>query len=260
MFALLGKLLVGMGLPVETDARRGNLFPLPRPCSVEARPLAGLSRGVRARVQLRRKKQEAMIATVSALNCMAEGGDQEVTGTCFGSAPASDNQRAVFREVEAAANNKPMHVDKEATLRTLLHVGAEYGTTGILAKYGSAEVSLPLGQSAGVKLESLLDGDALLDVGDVKNRMLLSAEERQAELDASGPPRTYHDPILSGSRIKYVNFLKDLASCGMIYLGPMPRCKLGFFFVTKKDGRLRLIVDARVANTFFRRPPNRRNR
>jgi len=30
---------------------------------------------------------------------------------------------------------------------------------------------------------------------------------------------------------------------------------LGVFFVAKKDGRLRLIFDTRVANTYFKTPP-----
>ena len=71
-----------------------------------------------------------------------------------------------------------MHVNKEATLRTLLHVDADYGSAGILTTYGNAEVSLPTGQSEGVTLESVLDGEALKDLSSVEERMLLTSEER----------------------------------------------------------------------------------
>ena len=51
-------------------------------------------------------------------------------------------------------------------------------------------------------------------------------------------------------------FLKRLERCGVIDVACLVVCIQGLFFAFKKDGRLRMIVDARVSNTFFKRPPS----
>ena len=72
------------------------------------------------------------------------------------------------------------------------------------------------------------------DLSNVDERMLLTGEERQALLDASGYPRTYHDPVLSASRAKYLEFLHKLTACGIIKLGRMPVCCLVSFLQLKR--------------------------
>ena len=84
--------------------------------------------------------------------------------------------------------------------------------------------------------------------------MLLNSEEIAGRLECGSCPY-YMDPVFKSSPKKYESFIAELHRAGVLKFASSVWCVNGLFFVTKKDGRLRLIVDARVANTFFRRPP-----
>ena len=43
----------------------------------------------------------------------------------------------------------------------------------------------------------------------------------------------------------------DLAQRGMLHYTQAPRLHVGMLFVHKKDGRLRMIIDARASNLMF---------
>ena len=55
----------------------------------------------------------------------------------------------------------------------------------------------------------------------------------------------------------YGHFIRDLLEFGLVELIPLRRAYAGCFFVHKKDGRMRLILDNCAANAFlFREPPH----
>eukprot|EP00973_Karenia_brevis_P007751 1052656-Karenia_brevis.AAC.1 len=85
--------------------------------------------------------------------------------------------------------------------------------------------------------------------------MLLSSEELEA-VHERGLPRTYMDPILKNSERLYTEFVAELFMCGVVKFAPSVKCECGIFFVRKKNDKLRLILDARLANSFFRTPPS----
>ena len=67
------------------------------------------------------------------------------------------------------------------------------------------------------------------------------------------------DPVLKYSRQSYVEFLAELHSRGLLRWRRQQeghQHTLGVFFVTKKDGSLRLIFDTRRANLQFNEPPS----
>ena len=68
--------------------------------------------------------------------------------------------------------------------------------------------------------------------------------------------KLYVDPRLVGSRRRYVGFLKDLERRGLLTYGSWVHETVGTFFVKKKSGRQRLIVDARRTNARFGQPPH----
>ena len=54
----------------------------------------------------------------------------------------------------------------------------------------------------------------------------------------------------------YARFVKDLLQRGLLRMSLGAKERVGVFFVKKKGGRLRLILDARRVNEWFRKPPH----
>ena len=173
-------------------------------------------------------------------------------------------QRAVIDRVrKACATRLPPDSagGEEAALAALLRSGSRYDAgpeTGGLAQYGQGEVSLLARQGTPIDIRDMIDGEAYQDVCDVAGRMLLSLEELEAEFE-KGVPRVYHDPVLKNNRSHYLSFLKSLWDCGVVSFASQVKVQLGCFFVFEKNRKLRLIIDARLSNTFFRRPPSGNN-
>ena len=67
----------------------------------------------------------------------------------------------------------------------------------------------------------------------------------------------YVDPALTRNRRKYVKFLNDLEKRGLVKFSVACQEQVGLFFVKKKSGQLRMILDARRTNARFRNPPSR---
>ena len=62
------------------------------------------------------------------------------------------------------------------------------------------------------------------------------------------------DPLLRGSGRKYAEFCRKLESCGLIEHRTNMVEQVGLFTVWKKNGRQRLVVDARLSNLHFAEP------
>ena len=85
----------------------------------------------------------------------------------------------------------------------------------------------------------------------------LLAEER--EMSPSEPVKPYVDSVLAHSPKHMGRFLSRLAESKMSDFVPGTRAHtVGVFFVHKKNGKLRLILDTRAANQFFK-PPRHSN-
>ncbi|CAK0804389.1 unnamed protein product, partial [Prorocentrum cordatum] len=88
---------------------------------------------------------------------------------------------------------------------------------------------------AGAGNTPVLLGQLLQDVGD---------------FDVEAP---MHEQLLRDPRV-YSRLVKRLADAGMVTYTDTPRERCGFFFVRKKSGKQRMVVDCRRANCWFRRP------
>ena len=69
---------------------------------------------------------------------------------------------------------------------------------------------------------------------------------------------SYTDPVRQHSRKTYLQFIRMLYDRGLVSFAEARKIKTkcGLFFVTKRDGKIRLIIDARRANQKFRKPPS----
>ena len=76
-----------------------------------------------------------------------------------------------------------------------------------------------------------------------------------AELAEASPARPYWDRRLASNRALLDGFIRELDACGLITYRRRVAARCGMFFVRKKSGQLRLVVDARPANAIHRRAP-----
>ena len=91
---------------------------------------------------------------------------------------------------------------------------------------------------------------------DFETRMLRPAHAVE-ELDTLlGPAGCYHDPRLQSDVKVYAKFVRRCNSIGLVAFTTECLAELGIFFVRKKDGALRLILDCRRTNRLFLDPPS----
>ena len=84
-------------------------------------------------------------------------------------------------------------------------------------------------------------------------------ERPPAELDQvlsdGSPPVPYWDPVLKSSTEQRHQLFRRLIRLGIFGAHTGIKCKAGVFFVKKKDGSIRMVIDSRLPNLYHRRPP-----
>ncbi|CAK0826016.1 unnamed protein product [Prorocentrum cordatum] len=83
--------------------------------------------------------------------------------------------------------------------------------------------------------------------------MMLSQSEGRARIESDGPRKLYIDPALRNPKL-YIQLLRILERRNLIDYYADKACSVGVFFVYKKSGKLRLILDGRHASLHFRAP------
>lgn len=119
-----------------------------------------------------------------------------------------------------------------------------------------ALVALP--GSGGAKSPSLSDGPSSdsYSVRGFCDRYLLPTAEGLRRQVEQGAARPYVDVGVRSSLDRYAALLERLVSSGMVEVAHRPGvAEVDLFTVRKKDGRQRVVIDARPANCFFACPP-----
>ena len=118
--------------------------------------------------------------------------------------------------------------------------------------FDESKISWPEPGSSPVEIAELLAPD----VG--KLLRLDHVNELLADDGSTGtvePVRPYVDPVLANSPTKMGKFLTRLFDCNMLSFKPgWEAATVGVFFVLKKNGSHRLILDTRAANQAFAKP------
>ena len=104
-------------------------------------------------------------------------------------------------------------------------------------------------------VEEILEGECLSQVKNWETEMLLSPEEYGGVMEHIDSIGCYMDPVLSRNPNMYAHFVLQLLRANIIRFSKTPKSRLGVFFVRKKNGKLRLIVDCRQVNAVFKTPP-----
>ena len=147
------------------------------------------------------------------------------------------------------------HVQLREAVHELLHLGlspyvTEEEARSTVRSYSKGLVSLPAGGA------QVFDARELLD--ETGQGFLLDPYGRLFRDDEIPPSKVkpYMDEVLRSSSTAYHDFVLDLWGRGMLTFGKVSKATITPFFVAKKNGRLRMVLDCRLANTFFKPPPD----
>ncbi len=254
--------------PRAPAKRWGDLLPLPlphRPASPSASPSGGLSRTSRRRYDRELSFFSDCLETVLALNKLAGYGDSDHPVL-----PLNESQRnslALIRELHLRRSwPKGSRLSPRAALsRTLRKPSSAYSSAepaGVLSSYEPGTVSLPCDSDSSrcCRLVDSVSESTRELVEHFKVHMLKSPEEISALYDVTSTfADFYHDPAFT-DELTWATFVKELFDAGILKFIKRAKLVNGVFFVSKKRAkgkpkRLRMIIDCRTANKFFKPPP-----
>ena len=128
------------------------------------------------------------------------------------------------------------------------------GPPATTSPYVKELVSWPPPGTLAAPLVQSLDGADLQCIENWSSQILLNAEDRLEYLNSLKRPKVFFEPTLGRRPKVYADFLCHLNAAGMLGWQLSGESLLGVFFVKNKNNRLRLILDTRDVNGFFRPP------
>lgn len=215
----------------------------------------GLSRRCAQRLSKKVKIRHELRELIAALNWM-HCGDFDARPSGVAGPLHGEVVSRLHSLVEMAGDlgNQDHLPSQEAAFRELLHGEDGYAEPAVpasLAPFKLELISLPQDLVGAPRAEDLLDEDDRRYL-EVQERMLNSVSREQDEV----VKQPYWDPALKHNPRNYRKFIQKLNSIGYLEFTLSPSDHAGVFFVWKSDHKkIRMIVDARPANSKFRDPP-----
>ena len=244
------------GLAGGVDSSRWrDLFPLPHaPLPVRIPGSSSSSRRRRCKVEGLVKETNEVIDVLNEV--YAPPSDRVFPSTC--SLAQQRSHHEIFKQLSKRATADSSCTAREAIEELLrsspTYSSAELSTT--VRVFNKDLVSIPTSQSEPVDLSGVLDQCGRETIEDPLRCMMLSEDEWGQIIEKGGTFRPYMDVKLQHSSQEYELFVKTLYEAGMIDFTSEPQDLVTPFFVAKKDGRQRLILDCRGVNRRFRAPPS----
>ena len=190
----------------------------------------------------------------------------EALGELFGGSPSLDDpdhvlrasagQRRILERIKTAVadlGSPPEGMTASGAFTELRGAGSyQEDTPANLGSYHYDRLSIPACGSEPVSLAKLWGEGGVDVVAAFEQQVLLPESERLESLAACPVRRPYSDRALS-RRGEWARFLAALEAAGVVeYAAPTPHDEVvGIFFVKKKDGRLRMVLDCRRSNACF---------
>ena len=172
-----------------------------------------------------------------------------------------DSQHQILRSMARLPRPDSVLSRREA-IHELLHLcpSSEYmpeeGTRSTVRPSEKCLVSLPERGADFLDATQLLD-DQGREVLEHFEDSLLAPEYVTGNLFETGSrTKTYLDEVFRRDPEAYADFIADLAERNMVEFRTSAACVITPFFVNKKNGRLRLVLDCRSANELFSAPPD----
>ena len=140
----------------------------------------------------------------------------------------------------------------------MLQASGDYGefcqTPAPLGSSDPAKLWLPEVGNQPVELEHLWGNGGRSFVERTVHSITLPEKDARENLGAMGLQSCYSDPLLRHPKT-YAHLLRRLHSSGLVkYHQDTPTAWVELFFVKKKSGQLRMVVDCRHSNCFFKEP------
>jgi len=180
--------------------------------------------------------------------CSAGGGGE-------GPSRAQEEIQARALARSRAIGPAPPDLSGEEALRSLLKGRGDYSASDVaVAPFRLDRVALPSGVADCPLLSEIAPSDVKTVLENLERDLMLPAADARAQLETQ-PVVPYWDPGLAHSRCRYRQLLVELDRRGLLHWTQAPAEEAGIFFVSKKKGMLRMIVDCRRANLRFRSPP-----
>lgn len=239
-----------------SDRRQRGIFPLPIP-SVRDEPSSDFSRTTRRKHFEHRHADKWVQDMVCTLNSMYAG--SEFVAQSFESPfKANLSQQLVLDRLKDSVNQLgklPSDVNGRGALLEL-QAGLGYAGESLpasLAGYSRDLVSLPEVGGVPSSLDNIFGSQAPL-ILDTLRHELLSPGVAKARVVDSELQRPYVDPILLHQKAVYADFIQRLFHSNLVEFRLKARESVGVFFVWKKSGRQRMVIDARKSNLWFDTP------
>ena len=244
----------GSGLNADgCDDRWRELSPVPP--AVEPARISGLSTSSRRR---RAKVRSLVQESNHVIECLNELYSPHVKDTGDTATMAqSACHHSIFQQLARMPKSSATCTMREA-VQELLQCDSSYGHedfSNTVRPYDRTLVSLPETGDSPIPLSQVLDPLGRELIGDPSKHMMVSDEDWGAILEQGDIVRPYMDVKLQHDNNVYGIFVKDLYERGMLSFTCRPREIVPPFFVRKKNGKLRLILDCRAVNKRFKKPP-----
>ena len=232
-----------------------DLFPLPRFTDGASKPTGVTGRRAQQRLAKRYHVGCVVDECIDGLNTLYSGlpfGRSNNTGR------ASEAQMQVHEHIlnSVVSLGPPGSIDGAEALQQLRAFDG-YGDDQIpcaVKSYSPELLSLPAEGSVSIPLDDLLGSDGRDIVGDFIHSRLLCVDEARSLLANNGVRSAYSDPRLRDPKT-YKGFIRRLLDADLVELhDEAPQEVVEAFFVGKKDGRLRMVIDCRRANCWFKKP------
>lgn len=153
------------------------------------------------------------------------------------------------------------HISTREAVCELLHSRASSGyfeeeASGTTVRpYQRELVSLP-NPGASVMDASVLVDQTGRDILQAYDTSMLRDFEKEPPPHSPDKIKPYMDVQLANSKPLYNQFIRDLWDRNMIEFASSCKCTVTPFFVVKKNGKQRLVLDCRSSNVFFKDPPD----
>ena len=128
----------------------------------------------------------------------------------------------------------------------------------VVARYSSDKLSVPEVGSHPPSLRALLDPVGAATLDNFVSTMLNSDYDMGMHFESGSSFQPYMDRTLQQDAREYCRFIARLYRAGMITFTQSPKDIVTPFFVPKKDGRIRLVLDCRGPNLRFKKCPKLR--
>ena len=236
------------------DHRDREIFPLPLMPGCNRVPTGSVSS--RRRVARVKRLVEESNEVITCLNEMYHP-SKIFDSVVQPSTSQRSAQHAIFsqlaRQELPAVTCKVREAAQELLQSSLSYAGEEAGSMTV--SYDRCLVSLPDVAAQPIDVAQVLDEQGREVIEDPFHCMMLGPQEWGVLKEKNNPIQIYMDPKLKNNLNEYCVFIHDLYEKGMLQFTSQPRDMISPFFVSKKSGKQRLVLDCRAVNQRFRPPP-----